>query len=206
MKKTICSLCVVASLFIAGCDQPYIIDPNNFDNMKLTPAEKTMITSWANQVKNNGNCYSTDFFIQYQGLKYVLVSRNNVPVGKEPFCDIAMDIAAIDKNRKSSLCTETSLSDYYYTARGISLSQCNTSNSFASAKKSDVINDNVETYELSTSLYSDLILAVKDCKRANIKVQGKFEPYQKLTKENYDWVVGVIQDCNKFRLEEALNK
>lgn len=200
---------LLVALFLSGCNQPaYISNETLFDDMHLTPSEKSMIVAWKNRV-NQSSCNTNKLLSLYDGLQYVLSARLDVPKTFEPFCDIKKDIQVIDQNVKDNLttnCSGLTLSEFYYKAQGVSLDQCDGPRTFSTASKSDIIADNVQNYELSTSMYTDLIASVKDCRRANTQVQGKFEPYQKLTKEDYDWVVRVIQDCNKFRLEEALNK
>lgn len=64
--------------------------------------------------------------------------------------------------------------------------------------------DEETTYQLSSQLYDDLILAIHECKRSEYQTMQSFSQDDKLTKEQYNNVVKIVMDCKRYRLERAL--
>ena len=71
-------------------------------------------------------------------------------------------------------------------------------------KKEFKVDATETTFQLSSQLYDELILAVHECKRAEFQSMQVFDQDTKLTKEQYDNVVKIVMDCKRYRLERAL--
>jgi hypothetical protein len=121
---------------------------------------------------------------------------------ENPFSQ-SMDVFKIDdKMFKIRHPEMKSISEIYFESTGRNLYEGSV---VRQSSSTDEIKKVQNTYVLSPQMYDELIASVKTCNRATI-ASTQFKLGSTLTPEEYDNVMGIILDCKKFQLEQAIQQ
>jgi len=209
MKKIILSSVIgLAAIALTGCNEWELLRGEVKGN--LTSSENSLMLALS---KSNTNTNDDSIALAYYG---VFHGYKSFPDNSDYFCSKQREIlfAEYSISKNANLKDFITLSKIVEDTTGKTLYEvCSDENNGSSDKEPLVKKDEKPTfkvdktettYQLSSQMYDDLIIAVHECKRAEFQTMQSFKQNDKLTKEQYDNVVNIIMSCKQYQLERAL--